>query len=82
MWVRDGDKMEFDTEEEAFYDACDGMLDYSEEYLKPWVSYDKLVAWAMKHNDFFDKFRDELYKAQQDYFNDFYFEVEDEDEDC
>lgn len=83
MWVRDWDKMEFESEEEAFDDARNEMLDYSEEYLKPWIDYDELVAWAMKHNDFFDKFEDELYKAQRDFFDDFYFEMEDdEDEDC
>lgn len=83
MWIRDWDKMEFESKEEAFDDAYDEMFDYSEEYLKPWVSYDELVAWAMKQDSFFDAFEDELYKAQRDFFDDFYFEMEDdEDEDC
>ena len=85
MWIRDWDEMAFDSEEEAFGDACMEMLTdgATEDYLKPWVSYNRLVAWAMKQDGFFDAFEDELYKAQQDYFNDFYFEMEnDEDENC
>ena len=81
MWIRDWDKKEFDTEEEAFDDACNEMFDYSEEYLKPWVSYDELVAWAMKQDGFFDTFEDDLYKAQRDFFDDFYFEMEDDEDD-
>ena len=83
MWIRDWDKMEFESEEEAFDDACNEMFDCSKEYLKPWISYNKLVAWAMKQEGFFDKFGDELYKALRDFFDDFYFEMEeDEDENC
>ena len=83
MFIRDWDKMEFDSEEEAFDDAGREMLDYSEEYLKPWVSYNELVEWAMKQDGFFDAFEDDLYKAQRDFFEDFYFESEDdEDENC
>jgi hypothetical protein len=85
MWIRDWDEMAFDSEEEAFGDACMEMLTdgATEDYLKPWVSYNQLVAWAMKQDGFFEVFEDELYKAQRDYFNDFYFEIEDdEDENC
>ncbi len=85
MWIRDWDEMAFDSEEEAFSDACMEMLTdgATEDYLKPWISYNELVAWAMKQDKFFEVFEDELYKAQQDYFNDFYFEIEnDEDENC
>lgn len=83
MWIRDWDTMEFDSKEKAFSDACMEMLtdDATGDYLQPWVSYDELLAWAMKQDSFFDVFKDEFHKAQQDYFNDFYFEVEDEDED-
>jgi len=83
MFIRDWDKKEFDSEEEAFDDAGREMLDYSEEYLKPWLSYDDLVEWAMKQDGFFEAFEDELEKAQRDFFEDFYFESEDdEDENC
>ena len=84
MWIRDWDEMAFDSEDEAFGDACMEMLTdgATEDYLKPWISYNRLATWAMKQDGFFDTFEDELSKAQQDYFNDFYFEVEDEDEDC
>ena len=85
MWVRDWDKMEFDSEDEAFGNACMDMLTdgATGDYLKPWVSYDELLDWAMKQDGFFDYFEDDFSKAQQDYFEDFYFEIEDdEDENC
>ena len=84
MWIRDWDEMEFESEEEAFDDAGYEMLpDYGEDYVKPWISYDELLTWAMRQNGFFDVFEDKLYKAQRDFFDDFYFEMEDdEDEDC
>ena len=84
MWIRDWDGMKFEIEEEAFDDAGYEMLpDYGEDYLKPWVDYYDLLKWAMKQDGFFDAFEDELYKAQRDFFNDFYVEMEDdEDEDC
>lgn len=82
MFIRDWDSKKFDCESDAFDDARNEMLaDMSiEEYLKPWVSYDELFDWAMEQDGFFDAFDDELYKAQRDYFNDFYFEMEDNDE--
>lgn len=78
MWIRDWDAMEFDSKEEAFDDACDMMwLDGATgDYLQPWVSYDELLAWAMDKDGFLDYFDNELSKAKQDYFNDFYFEIE------
>ena len=84
MFIRDWDGMRFNSEEEAFDDAFNEMLpDYGEDYLKPWVDYYSLLKWAMKQDGFFDAFEDELYKAQRDFFNDFYVELEDdEDEDC
>ena len=85
MFIRDWDKMEFDSEGEAFEDACNEMLTDGSigDYLKPWVSYDTLLDWAMKQDGFFDFFDDDIGKAQQDYFNDFYFEMEDDEgEDC
>jgi len=82
MFIRDWDEMKFDSEDEAFGDACMEMLTdgAAEKYLKPWVGYDALLDWAMKQDGFFDVFGDELYKAQQDYFNDFYFEMEDDED--
>ena len=84
MFIRDWDEKEFEFEDEAFDDAGYEMLDgYGEDYLKPWVSYNELLMWAMKQDGFFDAFGDDLYKAQRDFFNDFYVELEDdEDEDC
>lgn len=81
MFIRDYDEMKFETEEEAFEDACDMMWLHGDigEYLKPWVSYDELLDWAMKQDGFFDHFGDDFYKAQRDYFEDFYFEIEDDE---
>ena len=79
MFIRDWDSQRFDSEEEAFDDAGREMLDYSEEYLKPWVSYDDLVAWAMKQEGFFEAFENELANAQQSFFEDFYVELEDDE---
>lgn len=82
MFIRDYDEMKFETEEEAFEDACDMMWLHGDigEYLKPWVSYDELLAWAMDKDGFLDYFGDELSKAQRDYFEDFYFEIEDDED--
>ena len=85
MFVRDWDSKKFDSEEEAFDDAYNEMLidGTAGDYLRNWVSYDTLLDWAIKQDGFFDYFGDEFSKAQQDYFNDFYFEMEDdENEDC
>ena len=82
MFIRDWDGMRFDSEEEAFDDAFNEMLpDYGEDYLKPWVDYYDLLKWAMKQDSFFEVFGDELYKAQRDFFNDFYVELEDDEND-
>ena len=82
MWIRDWDKMAFDSEDEAFGNACMEMLTdgATGDYLQSYVTYDKLLNWAMTQDGFFDVFEDELYKAQQDYFNDFYFEMEDDED--
>lgn len=49
MWIRDWDKMKFDSEEEAFGNACMDMLTDGAigDYFHNYVNYDKLLAWAM-----------------------------------
>lgn len=83
MWIRDWDKMEFESEEEAFDDACDMMWLYGNigEYFQNHVSYNELLDWAMDQDGFLDAFSDGLSKAQRDYFEDTYVELEDEDTD-
>ena len=83
MWIRDWDKMRFDSEEEAFGNACMDMLMDGAigDYLQDYVSYDKLLAWAMTQDGFFEVFDDEFYKAQRDYFEDSYVELEDDEDD-
>ena len=81
MFIRDWDEKEFEFEQEAFDDALNEMLDgYGEDYLKPWVGYNELLTWAMKQDGFFDAFEDDLYKAQRDFFNDFYVELKDDED--
>ena len=85
MFIRDWDKMAFDSEDEASGNACMDMLvdGATGDYLQNYISYDKLLDWAMKQDGFFEAFDDEFYKAQQDYFEDNYVELEDdEDENC
>lgn len=81
MFIRDWDEKKFNSEEEAFGDAYVEVLTdgVTGNYLKPWVSYDALLDWAMKQDGFFDYFADDISKAQQDFFNDFYFEMEDDE---
>lgn len=83
MWIRDWDKMRFDSEEEAFGNACMDMLTDGAigDYFHNYVNYDKLLAWAMTQDGFFETFDDEFYKAQRDYFEDCYVELEDKDTD-
>lgn len=82
MFIRDWDKMEFETEEEAFDDACDMMWLYGDigDYLQNWVSYNELLEWAMDHDGFLEAFDDGLSRAQRDYFEDFCFEIEDDED--
>ena len=79
MFVRDWDKKEFDCEKEAFDDAGHEMLFNGDidEYLQKYASYSDLLEWAKNQDGFFDYFDEELGRAQQDYFNDFYVELED-----
>lgn len=84
MFIRDWDKKEFDSEDEAFQDAFNEMLFNGDigDYLQEHISYSDLLDWAMKQDGFYDYFGDKIIKAQQNYFNDFYVEMEDdEDED-
>lgn len=55
MFIRDWDKMKFDSEEEAFGNACMDMLadGATGDYLQNYISYDKLLDWAMKQDGFF-----------------------------
>ena len=72
-----GEFMDFDA---AWTDMQEQMtLDELSEYFGCHVSYDRLLEWAMKQENFFTDFGDVYNLAEQDYFRDYYNEVEDEE---
>lgn len=83
MWVGGLYNVCCNTEEEA-RDAAqtDFFEDFNilSEYFGYAVSYDRLLEFAMKHEDFFEQFDAELCEAQEKYFEENYFYEEDEDE--
>ena len=60
----------FDTYEEAV-DAClcDQDVDDFETYFSYQVSYTQLLKWAIKQENFFNDFYDEIDKANLEYLN-------------
>ena len=82
-YLRD-DFTEFDSYDDAWADAMEQMdIDVFIEYFENYVSFSDLLRWAQKQSNFYDKFEDAISNANQDYFDDFYRELEDdEDEDC
>lgn len=72
-----GEFMDFDA---AWTDMEEQMtLEEFSEYFGCHVSYDRLLEWAMKQENFFSDFEDIYSLAKQDYFRDYYHEVEDEE---
>ena len=73
-----GEFMDFDA---AWTDMEEQMtLDDFSEYFGCHVGYDRLLEWAMKQENFFSDFEDIYSLAKQDYFRDYYHEVEDEED--
>ena len=71
---------EFTTFDAAWTDMEEQMtLEEFSEYFGCHVGYDRLLEWAMKQENFFTDFEDIYSLAQQDYFRDYYHEVEDEE---
>lgn len=71
---------EFTTFDAAWTDMEEQMtLEEFSEYFGCHVSYDRLLEWAMKQENFFSDFEDIYSLAKQDYFRDYYHEVEDEE---
>lgn len=71
---------EFMTYDEAWEDMQEQMaLEDFSEYFGCHVGYDRLLEWAMKQENFFNDFEDEYTQAEQDYFCDYYHEIEDEE---
>ncbi len=83
MWYGGLYDVTCETEQEA-RDAAQADFfedfDILSEYFGYRVSYDELLEFAMKHEDFIDHFDDLLAEAQEEYFEQNYFYEEDEDE--
>lgn len=80
MWENDWGET-FDTEEEARENVYEHMKrDDYEWQLEYIISHDKLLAWAMEQDAFYERFQEEISKAEAEFFDEFYHEVEEEDE--
>ena len=84
MWVGGLYDVCCNTEEEAREAALEDMsqdFDLFSEYFGYDVSYDQLLLFAMKHEDFYETFCNEIDNAEETYFRENYFEEEEEDDD-
>lgn len=72
---------QFDTYDEAV-EAClsDQEMEDFEEYFSYQVSYTRLLNWAMKQEQFFNDFDNEIDKANQEYLSDSITEYDDDDD--
>lgn len=71
---------QFNTYDEAVEAClCDQEIEDFEEYFGYQVSYTRLLNWAMKQEQFFNDFDDEINKANQEYLSDSITECEDDD---
>lgn len=75
-WIRD-DGIEFDTQEEAWEDAMEGLdsVIFS-EYFSERVSFHELCVWAMRQPNFYDEFGVVADYVAQDFFEEYYHEAE------
>ena len=79
-WENDwGD--EFETREDAFEDARTRMnrVDLDEE-MGMVLSFSDLLDWCWQQPNFIDDFYDAIEEAEQNYFENNYYEVEDDEE--
>ena len=81
VWV-DDDGNEFESYEEA-YDEARNKMDLTDlaDHFRDYVSFEQLLNWALKQNGFWNQFEDAFSQAEQDYFEEWYHEVETEDDD-
>jgi hypothetical protein len=75
MWENDWGET-FDTEEEARENVQQHMEreDY-ELQLEYIISHSKLLAWAMEQDAFYERFEEEISKAEAEFFDENYHEV-------
>ncbi len=84
MWCGGLYNVTCETEDEAREAARQDMVDDFDlfsEYFGYDVSYDRLLQFALQHEDFYDTFCSEIDNAEEMYFNEHYCEEEDEDDD-
>lgn len=81
VWV-DDDGNQFESYEEAYDEALNKMdiIDLTDHFGN-YVSFEQLLQWALKQDDFWNQFEDALNQAEQDYFEEWYHEEEVEDDD-
>ena len=80
VWVcEDGDR--FDTQEEAYEDALKKMdWDDLADFFRNYVGFTEFLKWASEQDNFWAKYEDDMYRAEEDYFTENYWEEEVEDE--
>ena len=81
MRYRRDDGEEFSSYEEAHDDAMENLEpdEFAEFFFEQADAY-KVLAWAMKQSNFFDYFEDEISRAESEYFEDHYYEMEDDED--
>lgn len=78
MWENDWGEV-FDTEEEARENVWKHMdrEDYELE-LGYIIRYDKLLAWAMEQDAFYERFQEDISKAEAEFFDENYHKIEED----
>lgn len=67
----------FETEEEARDDSYEKMSKFDLiGHLGTILSYTEILEWAMHQDDFWERFDSAIFAAQDEFFQDYYFEVE------
>ena len=76
MWENDFGET-FDTEEEARENVWEHMEreDYEDE-LEYIINHSKLLSWAMDQDAFYERFQEEISKAEAEFFDEYYHEIE------
>ncbi len=80
VWRRD-DGVEFKSEEEAYLDSLEYCGDSLADALCDTLNSDKLLSWAMKQEEFWEAFDDEITEARGMLFEDFYSHWDEPDDD-
>lgn len=71
----------FKTEEEA-REACleDMEFEEFEEFFSQYISYNQLLQWALKQNQFFEDFADFIDEAEEDFLTNSYYYIEEKEQ--